>query len=151
MEDYNCYFVNIIKQIIYTNGLFVNYSLIKWNINKLLAERIDYDFILESDKDNRWMLFRISDFGKYQKVVIWLNFLDVPKAANFDLQVYFYSYLNIHNVEQRLRFESITMHDFAKGLHNVLNYIMSKLDLKGKLIFEGKYWIDSPFDWHEYK
>lgn len=151
MQSNNSDVINIIKKIIYLNDIFVNYSLIKWDINKLLAERIDYDFILESDKYNRWMLFRISDFGKYQKVVIWLNFLDVPKAANFDLQVYFYSNLNIHNVEQRLRFGSAKTHDFAEGLQYVLNYIMSKLDLNGKLIFEGKYWIDFPFDWHEYK
>ena len=39
-----------------------------------VVERIDYDFILESDNYNRWMFFRISDFGKYQKVIIGLNF-----------------------------------------------------------------------------
>lgn len=59
--------------------------------------------------------------------------------------------LNIHNVEQRLRFGSAKTHDFAEGLQYVINYIMSNLDLNGKLIFEGKYWIDFPFDWHEYK
>lgn len=151
MQSHGSDVIDIVKKIICSNDLFVNYSLRKWNINKLFAERIDYDFILDSDNYNRWMLFRISDFGKYQKVIIWLNCLDVPKAANFDLQVYFYSNLNIHNIEERLRFDSIKTHDFAKGLQYVLNYIMSKLDLNGKLIFEGKLWVDFPFDWHGYK
>jgi hypothetical protein len=52
--------------------------------------------------------------------------------------------LNIYNVEQRLRFGSAKTHDFAKGLQYVLNYIMSKLDLNGKLIFEGKFGLTFP-------
>lgn len=43
MQSNNSDVINIIKKIIYLNDIFVNYSLIKWDINKLLAERIDYD------------------------------------------------------------------------------------------------------------
>ncbi len=143
--------INSMKQIIYRHELFKNYILKNWRVNKFSSVYCDYDFLLESNTYNRWMLFRVSDFDKHHKVIIWLNLLDSPQAANFDLQTYFYNNLNIHNIENKLSFNSLSICEFLEKLKYVLDYIINNLDEIGKSIFDGRYWIDFPFDWHEYK
>lgn len=151
MDITNLDVVNVVKQVIISNDFFDNYVLSKWNMDKVSVDHVDYNFILTSKSYNRWMLFRVSDFGKYKKVVIWLNVLETPKSANFDLQIYFTLTLKVPSLEYKFRFTSNTKNEFAKGIQNVLNYIINNLDDNGKLILEGKYWIDFPFNWHEYK
>lgn len=151
MEINNLYDVDVVKKVIMSNDFFHNYVLNKWNIDKVSVDHVDYNFILAAKSYNRWMLFRVSDFRKYKKVVIWLNVLETPKSANFDLQTYFTLTLKVPSLEYKFRFTSNTKNEFAKGIQNVLNYIINNLDDNGKLILEGKYWIDFPFNWHEYK
>ena len=143
--------INAIKQIIYRHELFKDYTLKNWDIKDLLSKHSDYDFFLESNTCNRWMLFRISNFVRHHKVIIWLNLLETPQAANFDLQTYFYDNLKDYSIENRLSFNSLSICEFLEKLKYALDYIISNLDEIGKSIFEGKYWIDFPFDWHEYK
>ena len=93
---------NILEVIIRSLPLFSSYELIKKDIQDLSSPTkvTNYDFVFISEKYNRWLFVRLSDFFKHQNMVIWINELINKKHTNIDLSSYFISKLNNKTIKQ---------------------------------------------------
>ena len=111
----------------------------------------NYDFVFISEKYNRWLFVRLSDFFKHQNMVIWINELINKKHTNIDLSSYFISKLNNKTIKQKLVFKVNSENDLKDELEKTFKYINEQMDDKLKKVVLGELWIDMPVDWGDYK
>lgn len=144
---------NILEVIIRSLPLFSSYELIKKDIQDLSSPTkvTNYDFVFISEKYNRWLFVRLSDFFKHQNMVIWINELINKKHTNIDLSSYFISKLNNKTIKQKLVFKVNSENDLKDELEKTFKYINEQMDDKLKKVVLGELWIDMPVDWGDYK
>lgn len=143
----------ILEVIIKSLPLFSSYELIKKDIQDLSSPTkvTNYDFVFISEKYNRWLFVRLSDFFKHQNMVIRINELINKKHTNIDLSSYFISELNNKTIKQKLVFKVNSENDLKDELEKTFKYIDEQMDVKLKKAVLGELWIDMPFDWGDYK
>ncbi|MDZ4756973.1 MAG: hypothetical protein SGJ10_02385 [Bacteroidota bacterium] len=143
----------LLERILSFNILFNDYILSTKNIqkNNNPVKVTEYDFVFVSDIKNRWMFIRIEDFFTYQKLIIWINQINDKKPINFDVLSYFLSELDLKNIKQKMIFKAKSEIELEKIIESIFEFIVNNSDEKLKGIFEGKIWIDTPFDWGDYK
>ena len=144
---------NILEVIIRSLPLFSSYELIKKDIQDLSSPTkvTNYDFVFISEKYNRWLFVRLSDFFKHQNMVIWINELINKKHTNIDLSSYFISKLNNKTIKQKLVFKVNSENDLKDELEKTFKQINEQMDDKLKKVVLGELWIDMPVDWGDYK
>jgi len=143
----------LLERILSLNILFKDYILSNKNVQKINGpvKVTEYDFVFVSENKNRWIFIRIEDFFTYQKLIIWVNQKIDKKPINFDVQGYFISELDLKNIKQKMIFKAKTEIELEKIIEGIFKFIVNNSDEKLKGIFEGKIWIDTPFDWGDYK
>lgn len=144
---------DILEVIIKSLPLFSSYKLINKDIQKLSSPTkvSNYNFIFYSLSSHRELYVQIQDFFKFQKITFWIrNELDV-KSNRLNLLNYFISELNNRSIKQKLVFKITTENDLEKSLKKIFEYLAICSDDKLKEVIRGKIWIDTPFDWGEYK
>ena len=143
---------SVIK-IIKSKPLFEDYTFAENAIHKIKTPKVftQYDFILNSIEKNRWILFRIEDYFNHQKIVIWINQLEEKKAVHIDLENYFFFEMKIKNIKQKLIFKATSSSALEEKLDKALDFILATSDYRLKEVFEGRFWVNMPFDWHGYK
>ena len=146
-------FGGILSNNIRNNDLFSEYVLISKKKNKIKSPNIitQYDFILISEKANRWLFIRIADNFKNAEMKIWINKLHDKKPVNISFKDYFISEIRNMKIKQVLIFKYQSENELNKKIERALTFISENADDLLKKILEGKGWFDMPFDWHNYK
>lgn len=154
MEKFNIDVIGTyLEKIFSSNFFFKNYKLSTKNVQKINSPKklTQYDLAFVYENKNRWLFIRIEDLFTYQKLIIWVNQIRDIKAVNFDVESYFISELNLKNISQKLTFNAKSEIELENILENILEFIVNNSDEKLKRVFEGKIWIDTSFDWGDYK
>ena len=143
----------LLESTLNSNILFKEYKLSTKNKQKITGpvKVTEYDFVFISDIKNRWLFIRIEDFFSYQKLIIWINLLNDKKPVNFDVQSYFITELNLKNIKQNMIFKAKSEIELEEILKSIFEFIIKNSDENLKEILEGNIWIDTPFDWLDYK
>lgn len=152
-QDKENVLLKIIRNELETFPIFSGYSTQRQEIQKIKSPVVAtfYDTTLESKIADRWLFVRVEDFYKYQKVIIWVNFLNNRRSVNFDIERYLVEHLQIKNINQELVFKSKTDDGFKEMFKGVLEFISENIDEKVRLLLSGQFWLDMPFDWQGYK
>lgn len=143
----------ILEKTLKDYSLFVNYELIKWDIQEISTPTkvVEYNFTFTSEKINRWLFIRIQDFFTYQNLTILINQVNEKKISNIDVKNYFISELKNNKIKQRMTFKSISETTLEDKIKKAFQYVMQNIDEDLKKVFEGKIWIEMPIDWGTYK
>uniref|UniRef100_UPI00404A0C8A hypothetical protein n=1 Tax=Flavobacterium sp. TaxID=239 RepID=UPI00404A0C8A len=143
----------ILERILKSYTIFFDFSLINKGTQKINSPTkiTEYDFTFISENYDRWLFIRIQDFFAHQKLIIFLNQLNVKKNINLDIESFFISELKNNTVKQKLIFKSKSEVELEKHLESIFKYLNDNSNEQLKEIIKGKTWINMPFDWGDYK
>lgn len=144
----------ILELIMKSFNIFSNYVLENRNIQKLNSPTkvTNYNFSFISKIYNREIYIRISDYYKHQNLLVWIRNISANNLSEkIDLELYFLGRLSNNNIKQKMIFKAKSEIELGKDIESIFEFIVNNSDEKLKGIFEGKIWIDTPFDWGDYK